>query len=99
MNINTKKLRVSTKNSEMLIGARARAISHGNLPENRPIWPEITFFKIFVRLAPKYIYIVKITFLAQILNVFPLYGWCLPLTLVIFYVLRINETKYVLSAL
>ena len=41
--------------------------------------PKSLFFKNFVRLAPKYIYIVKITFLAQILNVFPLYGCWLPL--------------------
>ena len=55
MNINPEGLRVSMKNGEMVIGprARARAISHGNLPENRPIWPEITFFQKNCSFGPK----------------------------------------------
>ena len=60
--------------------ARARAQFHMVIcPKIARFGPKSLFFKNFVRLDPKYIYIVKITFLAQILNVFPLYGWCLPL--------------------
>ena len=51
MNINPEGLRVSMKNGDRR--ARARAISHGNLPENRPIWPEITFFQKFCSFGPK----------------------------------------------
>ena len=78
MNINPEGLRVSMKNGEMVIGARAQ-FHMVICPKLARFGPKSLFFKNFVRLAPKYIYIVKITFLAQILNVFPLYGWCLPL--------------------
>ena len=79
--IYTKKLRVSMKNDKMVIGcARACPISHEICPKIARFCPKSLFFKFFVRLTPKHTFIVKITFLGQILHFFPLYGWCLPLS-------------------